>query len=190
MTYAPTQDQVNQAVALAMSGMFNPEKKAQTTGAPIGPYLHGPGGLFGVRGLSNPIISTHIQIKDSLAANLPVVSGSTGMGVGGELNPLVGYITGFVRSDQQEKDGVCDDPPEAGNMKTCIGTASYGRKEFKSRQMEVNHVGQSINQGENFNLQLVNSPLVDQLGGMMAQMFALSTQQGILAGREALARIV
>lgn len=165
-------------------------QKAQTVGAPVGPYLHGPGGSFGQPGLEQPIISTHIQIVESLAASLPVRSASHRIGEGGEIYPLVPYITGFVRSDQQEKDGVCDDPPEAGNMKTCIGTAAFGRKEFKTRQVEVNRIGQTVNAGERLDGRLVNSPLVNQLGGIVAQKFALSNQQGILAGREMVIRIM
>ena len=89
-------------------------QKAQTTGAPVGPYVHGPGGLFGVRGLKRGVISTHTQITGSLGEVIPI--GATGamrdMSTN-EINPLFPYITGFLRSDQQEKDGVCDDPPEA-----------------------------------------------------------------------------
>ena len=96
-----------QALAVLLPGLANVQQKAQTVGAPIGPYLHGPGGLFSVLGLSKPIISTHTQIVESVAGKLPVQ-------LSPDIIPLAGYITGFVRSDQQEKDGVCDNPPVAG----------------------------------------------------------------------------
>jgi len=158
-------------------------KKAQTTGAPIGPYVHGPGGLFGVRGLSRGVISTHTQITGSLGEMIPV-QGSN------DTDPLFPYITGFLRSDQQEKDGVCDDPPQAANFKTCIQTTQFGRKEFKTRQIEINRVGQRINRGEFLDLNLENSPLVNQMGGLMQGFTGLNNQQSILAGREMVMRMV
>ena len=103
------------ARALAEAGGAGVIQKAQTVGAPVGPYVHGPGGLFGVRGLERDVISTFTQITGSLGEMLPIVESS-------DTNPLFPYITGFLRSDQQEKNGVCDDPEEAGNFKTCIQT--------------------------------------------------------------------
>jgi hypothetical protein len=146
------------------AGEFDKIQKAQTTGAPVGPYMHGPGGLFGVRGLERDIISTHTQIVGSLGEVLPIRSSA-------DINPLFPYITGFLRSDQQEKNAVCDDPVEAGNAKTCIQTTQFGRKEFKTRQVEVNRIGQRINWAERTDLNLANSPLVNQMGGLMQGVF-------------------
>lgn len=160
----------------------SPQFKA--TGAPVGPYLHGPGGLFGVLGLEQPIISTHIHTGSSLGAAIPVKGGSD------TANPLFPYITGFVRSDQQEKDGVCDDPEEAGNMKTCILTTQFGRKEFKTREVEVNRIGLRRNRGEFDDLSVVNSPLVEQMAGILTQRFGLQVSNPIAAGQEMVGRIV
>jgi hypothetical protein len=153
------------------------------TGAPIGPYVHGPGGLFGVRGLSRDIISTHTQILGSLGEMLPIVPSQ-------DINPLFPYITGFLRSDQQEKNAICDDPVAAGNMKTCIQTTVFGRKEFKTREMEVNRMGQRINRGEFMDLQLVNTPLVNQMGGLMQNFFGLKNEAAAIAGNDVVMRMV
>lgn len=158
-------------------------QKAQTTGAPIGPYVHGPGGLFGVRGLSRGVISTHTQITGSLGEMLPIRASI-------DTDPLFPYITGFLRSDQQEKDAVCDDPADAANFKTCIQTTQFGRKEFKTRQVEVNRIGQRMNRGEFLDLMIENGPLVQQMGGLMQGFFGLSNQQSLLAGREMASRLV
>jgi hypothetical protein len=171
-----------QAFAAAMS-QFLPENVKKSTGNPQGPYVHGPGGLFGVRGLSRGVISTHTQITGSLGEMLPIRSTV-------ETNPFFPYITGFLRSDQQEKNGICDDPEEAGNFKTCIQTTQFGRKEFKTRTLEINRVGQIINRGEFMDLELENSPLVNQFGGLMQSFTGLDNQAGILAGREMLERFV
>ena len=171
------------ARALAEAGGAGVIQKAQTVGAPVGPYVHGPGGLFGVRGLERDVISTFTQITGSLGEMLPIVESS-------DTNPLFPYITGFLRSDQQEKNGVCDDPEEAGNFKTCIQTTVFGRKEFKTRQVEVNKIGQRINRGEFMDLRVVNSPLVNGMAGLMRGAFNLNAQNSILAGNEIAMRMV
>lgn len=165
------------AEALSNSMPTDRIQKAQTVGAPVGPYLYGPGGLFGVRGLEQDVISTFTQITGSLGEVLPIQSSA-------DMNPLNPFITGFLRSDTQEKDGVCDDPEEAGNFKTCIQTAQFGRKEFKTRQVEVNRIGQRINRGEFTDLRLVNSPLVNSMAGLMQNFYGLRNQGAILAGNE------
>jgi hypothetical protein len=161
------------------------DKMVQTkaTGAPQGPYLHGAGGTWGVEGLERDVLSTHIDITGSLAAVLPVK-------VSNKTNPLFPYITGFIRSDQQEKDGVCDDPEEAGQMKTCILTTVFGRKEFRTRELEINRVGEIINRGEMDDLRLVNTPLIQQLGGIFQQRFGLSRNGALNAANEMNIRIM
>ena len=168
----------------------SPEVIQKANGTPSGPYLHGPGGIFGVRGLSRDIISTHTQIVGSLAETIPMGTTSLPRSENNEIYPLFPYITGFIRSDTQEKDGICDDPEEAGPIKTCILTTQFGRKEFKTREMEVNRPGQVINRGEFTDLNLVNSPLVNEMGGVMAGFFGLNNQAAALAGREFLMRIL
>jgi hypothetical protein len=167
---------INKAVAENM-------RKTQTVGAPIGPYVHGPGGLFGVRGLSQSVISTHTQITGSLGEVIPTQTSI-------DTYPLFPYITGFLRSDTQEKNAVCDDPADANSMKTCIQTTVFGRKEFKTRQVEINRIGQRLNRGEFLDLNLENDPLVEQMGGLMQGFFGLSNQNSILAGREMVMRLV
>jgi len=182
-----TQDpeKLMKAFAEVIGKYMQPEniRKAQTVGAPVGPYIYGPGGLFGVKGLERDIISTHTQITGSLGEMIPIASSN-------DLNPLFPYITGFLRSDQQEKNGVCDDPVAAANFKTCIQTTVFGRKEFKTRQAEINHIGQRQNRGEFHDLNVVNGPLVEQMGGLMQGFFGLQNQSAIFAGREMVMRLV
>lgn len=158
-------------------------KKAQTTGAPVGPYVHGPGGIFGVRGLERSVISTHTGIMGSLATMLPIRGSNV-------MNPLFPYITGFLRSDQQEKNAVCDDPYDAAPFKTGILTTVFGRKEFATRQLEINHVGQQNTRGEFFDLVLENDPLVQQMGGILQSLTGFGNADSILAGREMAARFL
>lgn len=178
------QSKVMEAFAAVLAPyMGGGQQVRKATGTPVGPYLHGPGGLFGVRGLSRDIISTHTQITGSLGELLPIRASD-------EMNPLFPFITGFLRSDQQEKNLVCDDPAQAANMKTCIQTVVFGRKEFKTRTAEINRIGQRINRGEFMDLQVLNGPLVNSMAGLMQDFFGLRGQQAALGGREMLERFI
>jgi hypothetical protein len=180
-TVDPTK--LGMAIAEAMVKAGSPSLMQKGVGASVGPYVHGPGGLFGVRGLERGIISTHTQITGSLGEILPI-QGSM------DMNPLFPYITGFLRSDQQEKNGICDEPEEAAPFKTCIQTTVFGRKEFKTRELEVNRLGQRINRGEFMDLQLENSPLVNSMGGLMRDFFGLNNQAAAIAGNDVVMRMV
>lgn len=176
---------VMSAFAEMLGKYMTPEniQKTQTVGAPVGPYIYGPGGLFGVRGLERDIISTHTQITGSLGELLPISPSI-------DTNPLFPYLTGFLRSDQAENNGVCDNPPPAANFKTCIQTTVFGRKEFMTRQAEINRIGQRQNRGEFHDLNVVNGPLVEQMGGLMGGFFGLQNQAAIFAGREMVMRLL
>jgi len=169
-----------EALAAVLAPALGIQTKAVPSGTPSTPYVHGPGGLFGISGLEQDIISSRVQ-PEGLAGALPA-RGSV------KTNPLFPYITGFTDVTGDTKDAVCDDPQTAGNMKTCIQTAQFGRKEYQTRESEVNRIGQLTDRGEFTDLQLVNDPLIDQLGGLLQQEFALTNQQAALAGADMLMR--
>lgn len=130
--------------------------KALPSGTPSGPYLTGPGGMFGTAGLRRDVISTRVQAR-GLASMLPARGTN-------EMQPLYPYITGFQAPTGSNPSGVCDDPKTAGPIKTCWQTASFGRYSFQSREFEINHAGQQTNRGEFQDLQLVNPIISDQSG--------------------------
>lgn len=130
------------------------------SGNPSLPYYTGPGGLFGVQGLERDLISTRVQ-PTGLAGALPA-SGSSRM------FPLFGYITGFQDVTGANPDGVCDEPPVAGPGKSCIQTAQFGRYSYKTRELEINRLGQQIDRGEFLDLRILNDPLLKQLGSIVA----------------------
>lgn len=130
------------------------------TGTPVGPYMHGPGGLFSVAGLEREVISTVLQPR-GLASMLP----SRGTI---DTNPYFPYITGFLSPTGAVADGVCDDPPVAGAIKNCIQTATFGRFSYKTRELELNRLGQRTNRGEFMDLRVVNNPLFDRLSSILA----------------------
>lgn len=155
-------------------------KHDSPTGTPSEPYMHGPGGLFSMRGLERDLISTRIQPR-GLADILPAVGTVV-------TNPLFGYITSFADVIGSEKEGVCDDPPVAGALSNCVQTAQFGRYERRTRELEINSVGQQTDRAEFLDLRLINDPLVktDGLGLFTPQSAGTSLQ----LARDVLSRFV
>lgn len=142
---------------LAKELMVRTGQKALPSGTASGPYLTGPGGMFGTAGLRRDVISTRVQAR-GLASALPARGTN-------EMQPLFPYITGFLAPSGNNPTNVCDDPKTAGPLKTCWQTAQFGRYSFQTREFEINHAGQRTNRGEFQDLQLVN-PLISDQGGL------------------------
>lgn len=130
------------------------ESRAQGQKAPVGTpttnYIHGPGGIFGIAGLDDQVISTRIAprgISSMLQINPTVYT-----------DPMYPYITGFEETTgQTEPSGVCD-TCISGETESCIQTAPLGRVCRESKELEINRVFSRINPGE-MDLQLVNDVL-------------------------------
>lgn len=116
--------------------------------------MHGPSGIFGHPGISRDVFATRVKPRGLLSV-LPA-RGTV------ETNPIVAYLTGFTDDESAaEKDAVCDDPLEAGDIKNCFQGALFGRVERKTKTLELNAVGRQTNRGEMFDLRLVNDPLLE-----------------------------
>lgn len=146
-----------------LQGLINLAKDAERVGAkhdltvgftPTTNFMHGPQGIFGVPGIERDIFATRVK-PTGLLARLPA------FGTDIE-HPLVGYLTGFT-DDQSgsEKSGVCDPPLEAGDIKSCLQGALFGRYERKTKPLELNAVGRRENRGEFVDLRLVNDPILE-----------------------------
>ena len=172
----------NQQVIDALASLLAPKiaEKVTATGTPVSPYLHGPGGLFGVAGIERDLFHTRIQ-GAGLAAALPVFSTVL-------THPLFGVITGYQDVTGTVPDGVCDNPEVAGSEKSCIQTFPFGRYSFMTRELEINRVGQLINRGEFDDLRVVNDPIAPELGRSIFP--NLSPNKQLSAGAEVLARFL
>lgn len=145
------------ALARAVEKELRVGQKALPSGTASGPYLGGPGGMFGTPGLNRDVLSTRVQPR-GLASMLPARGTN-------EIQPLFPYITGFLAPSGANPTNVCDDPKTAGPLKTCWQTAQFGRYSFQTREYEINHAGQRTNRGEFQDLRLVN-PLISPMGGL------------------------
>lgn len=117
--------------------------------------MHGPSGVFGHPGIERDVFATRVKPRGLLSI-LPA------RGTMVE-NPVVAYLTGFTDDDAgSEKSAVCDTPISAGEIKSCLQGAMFGRYERKTDVLELNAVGRQTNRGEFFDLRLVNDPILDQ----------------------------
>lgn len=117
-------------------------------------YMHGQGGIFGVAGIDRDVFATRVKPR-GLMQILPA------RGTIYE-QPLVAYLTGFTDDESgSEKDAVCDTPLTAGQMKSCLQGALFGRVERKTEQFEVNKALRLTNRGEMIDLRIVNDPLLE-----------------------------
>jgi len=155
-------------------------KHTTPSGTPSTPYLHGPGGLFGVAGLERDLFHTRVMGR-GLAWRLPSIANN-------QTDPLFAYITGFQDESGDNPTTVCSDGPTAGSLKACLQTAQFGRYTYMTREMEVNRVGQVINRGEFNDLRLLNDPMVPELGRAIFPNMSGDAQ--LLAASEQLARFL
>lgn len=144
-------------LARELQGTGGPQFKHTTpTGTPSTPYMYGPNGLWSVSGVERDVISTRVQPR-GLAGALP----ARGTNV---MNPLYPFLTGFTDPSETQPDGVCDDPPTAGQMKNVLQTAEFGRYSYMTRELDLTRLGQRINRGEFTDLTLINNDLLQRDG--------------------------
>lgn len=115
--------------------------------------MHGPVGIFGAAGLDRGVFSTRIT-PQGLSSVLPA------RGTNDDA-PLVAYMTGFTDDEGgAEQTNKCDDPLEAGNLKSCIQTSQFGRIARKTDPLALVDIGRRVNRGEFFDLIAENDPLM------------------------------
>lgn len=155
-------------------------QKVVASGTPSTPYLHGPGGLFGQEGIERDLFHTRIE-GSGVAQVLPVFGTNL-------THPLFGTITGYQDVSGDVPSTACGDPEVAGSEKRCLTYFPFGRYTFKTRELEVNRVGQLINRGEFDDLRVVNDPIAPELGKTIFP--NINPNKQLAAGAEVLARML
>lgn len=145
---------IQQAVAAGVSaGLTNGKKAAFGLKAPANTVttnlIHGPGGIFGMAGLDNQVISARVAPK-GIAAALPVFPTVN-------TNPLFPYITGIEEDAGDEPQTECA-TCLSGEIEGCIETACFGRVCRETKTLAPNEIIERVNSGE-VDLQLVNDIL-------------------------------
>lgn len=145
-----------QVFANAFAQALMSANKAVGYKAPVGApaatgWSHGVGGIFGVPGLDEDVISLRVQPR-GISSVLPVFPSVY-------TQPMFAYVTGVEDEGDDEPTTECATCP-SGVMEGCIQSACFGRICRETRELTVRRAIERINRGE-FDLTLVN----DILGG-------------------------
>lgn len=136
-------------------------QKHDVTGAPVGPYGHGIGGLFTFPGQDAKIFSAMLQPQLSILNDLPLLPADPfpGAGYGGYQQEFFTTITGVTASSQTDANQPtveCDAFPRGGIMKVCTMVSPYGRYGASLDQLNIEKLGMLGNPTDPTYLQNMN----------------------------------
>lgn len=159
---------MQELIKVLQAGMKAVGQKAPA-GTPTSNLMHGSGGLFGIAGLDNQVISARITPR-GIASQLQVAASRY-------TNPEFPYITGIREVAGQTEPSTKCSTCLSGETKSCIQTAQFGYVCRESQELEIGRTFERINAGE-VDLQLVNEILGNE-GDPFMPSDSLSREQAI-----------
>jgi len=158
-------DGLNSPVPQHMHKKFQGQKN-DPPGSPVGPYLHGEGGLFNIPETADGVMNT-IQVplkgaigtipvlqRDPIQPELPSEWG----GREAEFNTIITGVTEGALSDfGNQPTGVCNDYPVGGLMKVCTQMNVRARFGGSIREVEIEKAGQLRDRLDPTALRLINN---------------------------------
>lgn len=162
----------------AIVNLMNPElqtgAKNDPSGTPVGPYGHGPSGLFNIPGTDNRVFTAMMMPVGGVLDVIPVLNGGRYSEdlFGGERLAFDTMITGVtsgaadLMANQPTTD--CADGPVGGLTKVCTYVNPYGRYRVGVREMSLYRAGERQDLADPITLQMMNNPV-------MAGMFGVPT---------------
>lgn len=130
--------------------------------APIGPYSHGPNGLFNRRDRENPVFSAMMAPMMGVADAIPVFNGGRFLNneFGGTDAAFDSLITGMTAGDlddfANQPTVPCEDGPTGGLMKFCTIVNTYGNYKMSTRELEIDRAGRVADMVDAFSVQVAN----------------------------------
>jgi len=130
--------------------------------APIGPYLHGPNGLFNRRDRENPVFSAMMTPNMGVADALPVFNGSRMLdgeygGVDAAFDSLItGLTAGDLDDFSNQPTAPCEDGPVGGLLKFCTIVNTFGNYKMSTREVEIDRAGRLADRVDGFAVQVAN----------------------------------
>lgn len=130
--------------------------------APIGPYSHGPNGLFNRRDRDNPVFSAVMTPNMGVADAIPVFNGARFLnnefgGVDAGFDSLVTGVTeGALDEFENQPLTACADGPVGGLMKFCTIVNTYGNYVMSTREVDIDRAGRVTDMTDAFTVQLAN----------------------------------
>jgi hypothetical protein len=130
--------------------------------APIGPYLHGPNGLFNRRDRENPVFSAILAPMMGVAEALPVFNGARFLndnfgGTDAAFESLItGLTAGALDTFENQPTAPCQDGPVGGLLKFCSMVNTFGHYKMSTREVEINRAGRVADMTDAFSVQVAN----------------------------------
>ncbi len=130
--------------------------------APIGPYIHGPNGLFNRRDRENPVFSAMMTPQMGVADAIPVFNGGRFLNneFGGTDAAFDSLVTGMTAGDlddfANQPTAPCEDGPTGGLMKFCSIVNTYGNYKMSTRELEMDRAGRVADMTDAFSVQVAN----------------------------------
>jgi hypothetical protein len=142
-------------------------------GSPVGPYLHGAGGLLNMQGTDSRVMSAIISPIGGLMSALPVISGEYGTAPNsfGAVDEeaavaLTGVTSGDLDTWENQPTTDCADGPVGGLMKLGTYVNPYGRIRGSIPEVSLYKAGRLASLCEPLTLTLMNQPT--GFGGLAA----------------------
>lgn len=131
--------------------------------SPVGPYLHGPAGLFNRRDRDNPVFSAISSPMMGVADALPVFNGARFLdnNFGGTDATFESLLTGVTAGELDEfanqPTAPCTDGPVGGLLKFCSLVNPYGNYRMSTRELEIDRAGRVADMVDAFSVQVANT---------------------------------
>lgn len=130
--------------------------------SPVGPYLHGTGGLFNNRARENPVFAAMMAPSPSVADAIPVFNGARNLDneFGGTDWATESLITGVTAGDldtfSNQPTTPCADGPTAGLLKYCTMVNTLGNYKMSTREVDITRAGRVADMTDAFTVQVAN----------------------------------
>lgn len=123
----------------------------QAAAAPVGPYLHGPGGIFSAPGLEPGVVNAMVAPQNDLRRVLPWFGSDSD-------SPVFGILTGMTASTGTDAITACATGKTPGNLKLCTQVLPFGEIRMATRAIQLNKIGRQVNRAEQMDVRLIGNP--------------------------------
>lgn len=148
----------------SQGGMTSVGRKNDPPGSPVGPYQHGPSGLFNDRNLDNRVFSAVASPMGGVADSIPVYNAGRlfndeyGGADAAFTTILTGVTAGALDTFSNQPTAACADGPVPGTMKLCSIVNAFGNYKGSTREVEIDRAGRIADRVDNLTMQLMNLP--------------------------------
>lgn len=142
------QEQQQLAALLARAGGTSIAAAA----TPVGPYLHGGGGLLSAFGPERGIVNAMVLPDNDLRRVLPWFKSATDYAI-------FNILTEQTASTGTDAAAVCDTGKTPGQLKVCAQVLPFGEIRMVTDSIQINRIGRRINRAEMADYQLIGDPL-------------------------------